>query len=130
MEPALLEFDGGHPVRFSARRFKGVGGEKVDWEVTYAGWREVSGIRLPDHIEVRWADEPGPWFRFEREGFAANVDVAPRIEQLRHLLGGTGARCPVAHRLVEELEIDTSSFAPRVGPAPGGVWIATLPLSR
>jgi len=54
--------------------------------VTYAGWRKVAGIRLPDHIEVRWTDEPGPWFRFEREGFAANVDVSTRIEQVRHVL--------------------------------------------
>ena len=86
VEPALLEFEGGHPVRFSARRFQGVGGEKVDWEVTYAGWREVAGIRLPDHVEVRWADEPGPWFRFEREGFAANVEVSSRIDEVRRLL--------------------------------------------
>jgi hypothetical protein len=92
VEPALLEFDGGHPVRFRARRFKGVGGEKVGWEVTYAGWREVAGIRLPDHIEVRWADEPGPWFRFDREGFAANVDVAPRIDEVRHLLAEARSR--------------------------------------
>jgi hypothetical protein len=64
-EPALLEFEGGQPVRLSARRFKGVGAVKVGWEVTYAGWREIAGIRLPDHVEVRWADEPRPWFRFK-----------------------------------------------------------------
>ena len=90
LEPAVLEFDGGHPARFRARRFKGLGGEKVDWEVTYTGWREVSGIRLPDHVEVRWADEPGPWFRFDREGFAANVDVGPRIDDIRAALRAGG----------------------------------------
>lgn len=86
MEPALLEFEGGHPVRFSAHRFKGVGGDKIGWEVTYGGWREIAGIRLPNHVEVRWADESGPWFRFEREGFAANVEVSDRIDEVRHLL--------------------------------------------
>jgi hypothetical protein len=88
-EPALLEFEDGHPARFSARRFRGVGGEKTDWEVAYTGWQQVAGIRLPDRVEVRWADEPEPWFRFEREGFAANPDVSARLEEIRHLLGKT-----------------------------------------
>lgn len=91
-EPALLEFADGRPVRFTAERYKGVGADKVGWEVTYAGWRETAGIRLPDHIEVRWADEPGPWFRFDREGFAANVEVAPRIDAVRDLLRGGESR--------------------------------------
>jgi hypothetical protein len=82
-ERAVLEFAGAHPARFRAQRFKGVGHAKVDWSVSYTGWREVDGIRLPDHVEVRWGDEPGPWFRFAREGFAANVEVASRLDEVR-----------------------------------------------
>jgi hypothetical protein len=90
-ERAVLGFDGPHPARFHAQRHKGVGDGKVDWYVTYAGWREVEGIRLPDHVEVRWGNEAGPWFRFTREGFAANVDVANRLDEVRAQLRDTPA---------------------------------------
>jgi hypothetical protein len=82
VERTVLRFAGTHPARFSAQRYKGVGYGKVDWHVSYAGWREVEGLRLPDRVEVRWGDEPGPWFRFERDGFAANVDVGRRLAEV------------------------------------------------
>ena len=91
-EPAVLEFDEGRPARFRARRCKSVGGEQVDWEVTYTGWRTVSGVPLPDHVEVRWADEAGPRLRFDRDGFAATIDVAPRIEEIRRALRAAATR--------------------------------------
>lgn len=84
-DSAWLRFEHGHPRRFSALRYKGVGGEKVWWHVDMYGWSPVDGIRLPERIVVTWQDEGRPWFRLSVDGFAANVHVDEHLEAV-----GTG----------------------------------------
>jgi hypothetical protein len=72
---AWLRFENGHPRRFSAPRYKGVGGERVWWHVDMYGWQPVDGIWLPERIVVTWQDEGRPWFRLDIDGYAANVHV-------------------------------------------------------
>ena len=77
-----LHFADGHPHRLSALRYKGIGGEKTWWHVDMRGWFVVDGITLPRHIDVTWQDDGRPWFRLDVEGFAANVDVDMRLNQV------------------------------------------------
>ena len=74
-DSALLHFAGTRPARFSALRYKKIGGDRIWWHVDMRDWFVVDDIALPRHIEVTWEDEGRPWFRLDVDGFAANVDL-------------------------------------------------------
>lgn len=79
-DTAWLRFEDGRPRRFSALRYKGVGGEKVWWHVDMYDWWPVDGIWLPRRLVVSWQDEGRPWFRLKVDGFAANVAVDAHMD--------------------------------------------------
>lgn len=91
-DTAWLYFADGHPHRFSALRYKRIGGEKIWWHVDMRGWFLVDGITLPQQIEVTWEDEGRPWFRLDIDGFAANVDVDMRLNQVDDSIRAVRAR--------------------------------------
>lgn len=91
-DTAWLHFDGDRPSRFSALRHKGLGGAKVWWHVDMRDWQPVDGIMLPGHIEVTWQDEGRPWFRLAMDGFAANIDVDARLDDVDEAIRDIRAR--------------------------------------
>jgi len=86
---AQMRFDArtGMPSRFSTKRFKGPGSQKVEWIVDYAEWRlTTDGVTLPAEATVTWSDEPGPWFRMQIERANPGADVSGAMERGRALL--------------------------------------------
>jgi hypothetical protein len=81
-DTAWLHFDAARPSRFSALRHRGRGSGKVWWHVDMADWWPVAGILLPQTMSATWADEARPWFRLTLDGFAANVDVDPVLDDV------------------------------------------------
>ncbi len=91
-DTAWLHFADGHLHRFSALRYKRIGGEKIWWHVDMRGWFLADGITLPEQIDVTWEDEGRPWFRLDVDGFAANVDVDMRLNQVDDTIRAVRAR--------------------------------------
>lgn len=85
-DEATVHFANGHPSRFSARRHKGVGTSKIWWHVDYSDWYLSEEIWVPRHLEVKWEDEPRPWLSLEVDGFAANVEVDRRLQEVAALI--------------------------------------------
>ena len=85
-DEATVRFAEGHPRRFSALRYKRVGGPKLWWHVDYSEWFLQDGIAVPRRMDVSWEDERRPWLSLELEGFAFNVQAEPRLRQVSHMI--------------------------------------------
>ncbi|HZK51146.1 MAG TPA: DUF6544 family protein [Actinomycetota bacterium] len=83
---ATVRFADGRPSRFSALRFKRIGHPKIWWHVDYSRWIIKEGIAVPRRIEVTWEDERRSWLSFDLDGFAANVEIEPRLRQVSELI--------------------------------------------
>lgn len=47
------------------------------------GWQRVSGIPIPQVVEVRWWDEPVAWFRVEIMAAVPKAEVTHRLAAAR-----------------------------------------------
>lgn len=83
---AYMQFEAGHPRRFSALRYREIGKPKIPWRVDYFGWDNRFGITLPERIEATWEDLGRPYFSLNLEGFAANIDSGPRLAEVSKLI--------------------------------------------
>ena len=80
-DQAVIYFDPvtGFMRRCSAWRYKAGGDSKVQWHVTYLGWRQMGAFRFPERVQVEWQNEDGPWFVAEIDEVVLNVDVSEAL---------------------------------------------------
>lgn len=90
-EAATVRFDPttNMPSAYEAQRYKAQG-PKVDWVIRMRNWERMGGAPIPREIEVRWADEPGPWLVLEFHRLATGVDVDEALVRARRALAVAG----------------------------------------
>lgn len=76
----------GFPSAFQIPRHKGRGSPKVDWRVNVQGWRRFGSIWEPERFDVRWMDEPDPWFTMHIRQLVPVVDVTDALARARAVL--------------------------------------------
>ena len=86
-EVATVRFDPttNMPSDYEAVRYKSQG-PKVDWQVRMRNWQRLGTTPVPRTIEVRWADEPGPWLALEFHRLATGVDIDEALRRARRAL--------------------------------------------
>jgi hypothetical protein len=59
----------------TARRYRGMSGDKLPWRTDFLRWQTVNGLTIPARISVTWEDQGQPWSYWDFEQVAWNVEM-------------------------------------------------------
>ena len=53
--------------------------EKILWQISQLGWKEMGGMMIPSPMTAMWEDEGSPWLVLDLEELVLNPDVSETI---------------------------------------------------